>query len=128
MKEHYVYKMQDIDNGIVYVFNVERTLDGVKLTSIYLVVIQNSVETKIILDVPGILKEIKDNPNSKANDKTVDTINQWFVDMALSENDSISSDILEPNSLTELLDMEVVGSTDYDDIVNELLNEKPKYH
>lgn len=129
-KEQHIYKIQDEDKGIVYVFNVTRREKSISLESIWLVVIHNQLETKLVLDIPGIVNEILLSPEQAAEPSATNIIKQWFGDMKLAQDEIIAADFeLEPDiEFVEVID-DVEGHTDHDDIVKDLLNGIPKkYH
>jgi hypothetical protein len=123
-KEQHIYKIQDEDKGIVYIFNVTRREKSISLESVWLVVIHNGLETKIILDIPGLMGEMLLSPENAADDNIQRVIGKWFSDMELAKDQIIAMDMDD-----EIIDItEVEGTTDYDDIVKEMLNGIPKKH
>lgn len=121
-KEQHIYKIQESDErGIVYVFNITRKAKAITLDSIWLVVIHNGIETKIILNIPAIMAEILITPEQDAELNVKEVIAHWFSDMKLAKDEMILVDIEEQIEIPE-----VEGKTNYDDIVKELLSGNTK--
>ena len=127
MTEQHIYKIDgDEGKGIVYIFNVEREDNKLMLKSIWLVVIHNGLETKIILDIPGIMREILITPELAADMDARELIHEWFDDMKLAQGEFIGVDMEETNAddILAAADKAAVIPSKYDDIVNEMLNAK----
>jgi hypothetical protein len=69
-KEQHIYKIQDETDdskGQVYVFNVTRHDNTITIDSIWMVVIHNGLETKVVLNIPGILDQILVEPHENTD-------------------------------------------------------------
>jgi len=125
-KEQHIYKIQDGEKGIVYIFNITRREHSVSLESIWLVVVHNGLETKIVLDIPGLMAEMLMCPESAADTQAASIIKKWFSDMELAKDELLMADMEE--EITDLTNIDVEGKTDYSDIVKDLLDVPKKYH
>jgi len=134
MKEQHVYKIQDEaddSKGQVYVFNITRHKNKITIDSIWMVVIHNGLETKVVLNIPGILEQILDNPEDTSDIKTKATLNTWFGDMKLASEELIGVDMdeydIDTVDLLEAADKAaILHDTKYQDIIDELTNVKGK--
>jgi hypothetical protein len=126
MMERHLYRLQDGDKQQVYIFNVERTATSVTLKSIWLIVIHNGYETKIILNIPGLMEKIAVDDTDKTTPTMDITLNEMFSDMVLAQDevDDLVVTEIEHNTTQELLDAafkaEIIHNETFDDIVARL--------
>ena len=130
-KEQHVYKIHDGDKGQVYVFNITRHKDKITIDSIWMVVIHNGLETRIILNIPGIMDQILVEPHENTDQSTKALLDSWFGDMELAAEDLIEVDMdeyeIDTVDLLEAADKAaILHDSKYNDLINELLNGKSK--
>jgi hypothetical protein len=125
--EQHIYKIEGDENqGIVYIFNVDRQDNKIMLKSIWIVVIHNGYETKIILDIPGLMRDILLTPEMAADVDQRKLIKEWFDEMQLAKGEYIGADMADTsvNEILEAADKAKVIPSKYDDIVKEMLSAK----
>jgi len=134
MKEQHVYKIvddNDSSRGQVYVFNITRHKNKITIDSIWMVVIHSGLESKVVLNMPGIIEQILLNPQDTSGIKTKETLNTWFSDMKLANEDLIGVDVDDSIDTMELLEAAdkaaILHDSKYDDIISELTSGKSKH-
>ena len=134
MNERHVFKIQDEegDRHQLYVFNIERTDNKITLKSIWLLVIHNGLETKIILNIPGLMEQMADDMGNKATPEANRVLESLFKDMVLAADGDLVSTQIEEDPTTELLDAaqkaEKIHNETFDDILARLNERKSTKH
>lgn len=132
--EQYAYKLHDevMDQDQLYVFNVIRTNTKVVLTDVYLLVRQKDMETKCVLNITKLLKQIFDKPElSLVGETQKGIIDELFREVLIehNKNDGVLATEISESEVDEIEELLKACNkanntklTEYDDIVNELKN------
>lgn len=130
--ERHVYKIEDGDKQQLYVFNIEREDNKITLKSIWLLIIHNGLETKIILNIPGLMDQMAADAFNKATPEANRVLNDLFSDMVMVTGDELVSTNMENDEVAELLNAhdkaEIIHSETFDDILARLNETKSTKH
>jgi hypothetical protein len=121
MTRQYIYKLEPRE-GVkqLYVIN----LNGNELVSLWMVIIHNDIESKIILNVKDIVEDCK--TAEPANSHIMSIVRSMFSEMS-NQGSLINMEFEENDTIEDIIEAADEASksatTEYDDIVKQLRGE-----
>lgn len=132
MNERHVYKIQEGDKHQLYVFNIDRVGNRITLKSIWILVIHNGLESKIILNIPGLMDNMAVDGENKATPEANRVLEELFSDMILAAGSDLVTTAIEDDDVAELLNAhdkaEIIHHETFDDILARLNENKSTKH
>jgi hypothetical protein len=119
--KQYIYKLEPRE-GVkqLYVIN----LKGNELVSIWMVIVHNDIESKVVLNVKDIINDCKHN--TPANDHIMSIVRSMFGEMS-NEPSLINMEFEENDTIEDIIEAADEASksatTEYDDIVKQMRGE-----